>query len=152
MFFFHSDGRLLEDSAHFLKVFNQEMCRLPTVIMDEQKIEALEDYLAARSPADNWYQGLNTTQLTTWAALVTEFEKRWPSISLNHADEDTTARDEISQSKYPHMPNSTSPLDSTLALEPAVIVSVEPTPCTVSCTVVSSTIVLNPPHAFMHRE
>ncbi|KAG1863863.1 hypothetical protein F4604DRAFT_1683489 [Suillus subluteus] len=60
--------------------------------MDGEKIEALEDYLSTGSPADGWYKGLNSTQRTMWAALVTDFEKRWLPINFNfiRADEEAT--------------------------------------------------------------
>ncbi|KAG1889834.1 hypothetical protein F4604DRAFT_1673378 [Suillus subluteus] len=90
MLFFHGDLRQSENPAKFLMEFNQIMCRLPSTIMDGEKIEALEDYLSTGSPADGWYKGLNSTQRTMWAALVTDFEKRWLPINFIRADKEAT--------------------------------------------------------------
>ncbi|KIJ66663.1 hypothetical protein HYDPIDRAFT_85952 [Hydnomerulius pinastri MD-312] len=77
---FHGDGRATENPQEFLKAFSRTI-RAAAVSADAEKIEALSDYLAGGSQAEEWYNNLDLKAITTWTALAAEFNKRWAPVA-----------------------------------------------------------------------
>ena len=75
----YGDGRTSENPQEFLKSFNRLKC-ITRATLDEEKIEALDDYLVYGSCAEEWYMALNREVVKTWSQLVAEFNKRWPPL------------------------------------------------------------------------
>ncbi|KIK20966.1 hypothetical protein PISMIDRAFT_69575, partial [Pisolithus microcarpus 441] len=59
--------------------FNHIM-RLAGVTNEGDKIEVLQDYIVPRSEAQQWYDGLSSSQLVSWTELNKAFNQQWEPL------------------------------------------------------------------------
>lgn len=76
---FKGDEDEAQDPQTFLRTFNRIM-RLAGVTNEGDKIEALQDYIVPRSEAQQWYDGLSSSQLVSWTELNKAFNQRWEPL------------------------------------------------------------------------
>lgn len=76
---FKGDEEETQDPQMFLRTFNRIM-RLAGVTDAGEKIDALQDYIAPRSEAQQWFDNLTGLQQSSWSELVGAFNKRWEPL------------------------------------------------------------------------
>ncbi|KIK16066.1 hypothetical protein PISMIDRAFT_114051 [Pisolithus microcarpus 441] len=85
---FRGDEEETQDPQTFLRTFNCIM-RAVGVTTEADKIAVLQDYIAPRSEAQAWYDGLTARQCTTWAELEKSFNDKWESLPMAEKTEET---------------------------------------------------------------
>ncbi|KIO01797.1 hypothetical protein M404DRAFT_149523 [Pisolithus tinctorius Marx 270] len=76
---FRGDEDETQDPQTFLRTFKRIM-RMAAVTDEMEKIEALQDYLAPRSEAQRWYDGLSSSQKVIWTELEKAFNEQWEPL------------------------------------------------------------------------